>query len=54
MSDKPHVSDNDNGDDEVKSEVVHRSPGIYLRAKENPGKSQLGDRLMMTMRLVIA
>ena len=23
--------------------VVHRSPGIYLTAEENPGKPQLGD-----------
>ena len=25
---------------------VHRSPRIYLTAEENPGKPQLGDRLM--------
>jgi hypothetical protein len=24
--------------------AVHRSPVIYLRAEENPGKPQLGDR----------
>ena len=26
--------------------AVHRSPGIYLTAEENPGKPQLGDCLM--------
>ena len=26
--------------------AVHRSPDIYLKAMENPGKPQLGDRLM--------
>ena len=25
----------------------HRSPDIYLMGKENPGKPQLGDRLIM-------
>ena len=37
---------NDNGDNEMMSVDVHRSPGICLTAEENPGKSQLGDRLM--------
>ena len=26
--------------------TVHRSPGIFLTAEENPGKSQLAERLM--------
>ena len=26
--------------------AAHRSPGICLTAEENPGKPQLGDRLM--------
>ena len=26
--------------------AVHRSPDIYLTAEENPGKPQLGDRLI--------
>ena len=26
--------------------AVHRSPEMFLTAEENPGKSQLGDRLM--------
>ena len=32
---------------------MHRSPGIYLRPEEYPGKPQLGDSQMKTMRLVI-
>ena len=28
---------NDNSDNEVKQGAVHRSPGIYLTAEENPG-----------------
>ena len=28
---------------EVKSRDVHRSPGIWLTAEENPGKPQVGD-----------
>ena len=34
------------GDNEMIAGVVHRSPGICLTAEENPGKSQLGNRLM--------
>ena len=37
---------NDKGDNEVILGAVHRSPGICLKAEENPRKSQLGDRLM--------
>ena len=37
---------NDKGDNEMMPGAVHRSPGIYLSAEENPGESQLGDRLM--------
>ena len=37
---------NDKNDNEMIPEAVHRSPGICLTAEENPGKSQLGDRLM--------
>ena len=36
------------------SEAVHNSPGIYVMIEENPGKSQLGNRLMKAMRPVIA
>ena len=32
---------------------MFRSPGIYLKAEENGGKPQLGDRLMKAVRLVI-
>jgi hypothetical protein len=34
------------GDNEMIPGDVHRSPGICLTAKENPGKPQLGDCLM--------
>ena len=34
--------------------AVHRSPGIYLMAEENPGKPQVGDCLMKVVRPVIA
>ena len=37
---------NDEGINEMIRGTVHRSPGICLTAEENPGKSQLGDRLM--------
>ena len=37
---------NDKGDNEMILGAVHRSPGIYLTAEENPRKPQLGDRLM--------
>jgi hypothetical protein len=37
---------NDKGDNEIIPRAVHRSPSICLRAEENPGKPQLGDRLM--------
>ena len=35
-------------------EAVHRYPGIFLTAEENPEKPQLGDSLMKTERPVIA
>ena len=37
---------NDKGGNEMIPGAVHRSCGICLTAKENPGKPQLGDRLM--------
>ena len=42
------------GDNEIIPGVVYRSPGIYLRAEENPGKPRLGDRLTNAVRPVIA
>ena len=36
------------------SDFVKRSPGVYLAAMENPGKLELRDRLMKTVRSVIA
>ena len=41
-------------DNEMIPGAVHRSPGIYLSAEENPGNPQLGDQLMKTLRSVIA
>ena len=41
----PQVSANDKGDNEMIPGTVHRSPGICLRAEENPGKRQLGGDL---------
>ena len=35
---------NDKVDYEMIPGPVNRSPGIFLTAKENPGKPQLGDR----------
>ena len=40
-----HLSTTDKDDNEIIPEVVHRSPGIYLMADENPEKPQLGDCL---------
>ena len=37
---------NDMRDNEMIPGAVHRSPGICLKTEENPGKPQLGDRLM--------
>ena len=34
--------------------TAHRSPGIYLMTEKNPGKPQLGDRLIKSIRSVIA
>ena len=41
---KLRLSANDKGDDKMILGTVHRFPGIYLAAKENPGKRLLGDR----------
>ena len=37
---------NDEGDNEMILEAVHRSPGICLTVEKTPRKSQLGERLM--------
>ena len=37
---------NDKGDNEMIPGAVHRCPDISLTAEENPGKPQLGNRLM--------
>ena len=39
-------STSDKGNNEMILGAVHRSPGICLAAEENPGKPQLGYRLM--------
>ena len=44
---------NDKGDNQMILGTVPRSPGMYLIEEENPGKPQLGDRLMMDVRPVI-
>ena len=41
LSCQSRLSD-DNGDEEVKTGVLHRSPGIYLTSEQNPGKPYLG------------
>ena len=33
-------------DNEMIPGAVYRFPGVYLISEENPGKSQIGDRLM--------
>ena len=48
------LSTNYKGDNEMIPSSVHRSPSIYLTSEENPGKLQLGDRLMKTVRPGIA
>ena len=42
VSCQSRLSANDKGDIDLVPEAVHKSPGIYLIAKEIPGKPQLG------------
>ena len=44
---------NDKRDNNMIPEAAHRYPGNYLTAEEKAGKSQLGHRLMKTVRAVI-
>ena len=44
------MSSNDNGDNEMIPGSVHRSPGMYLTAEENP---QLGNRITKAVRSAI-
>ena len=53
VSHKSLLSSNDKGDSEVIPGVVYRYPDICLKAEENLGKLQLGDRLMKAVRPVI-
>ena len=48
------VTANDKGDNEVKLEIVHRSPGICLMVEENPGKHNVRYRLIKALLLFIA
>ena len=41
-------------DNEMILGAVHRSPGIYLSAEENPGNPQVGDHLMKAVLSVIS
>ena len=43
VSRQSRLSVSDKGDNDMISGAVNRSPGIYLKAEENPGKLQLGD-----------
>ena len=43
VSRQSHILGNDKGDNEMIQGTVHRYPGIYLTAEENPGKPQLED-----------
>ena len=45
---------NGKGGNEVKPGVVYRCHGILHTVEENPGKTQLRDNLMKTVRSVIA
>jgi hypothetical protein len=44
---------NDKGDNKVIPGAVHRSPSICLKAEENPGRPQKGDRLMKALFAVL-
>ena len=37
------LSGNEKGDNKMMPGAVQKSPGIYLKSEENPGKPQLGD-----------
>ena len=50
VSRQSRLSAKDKGDNEVKLADVHWSPGIYLKAEENTGKTQQGDRLLKAVR----
>ena len=52
VSHQSHLSSNDMGDEMI-PQAVYWYPDIYLTVEENPGKRQLGDCLMKTVRPVI-
>ena len=54
VSHQSRLSANDKGYNELNSGSVYRSLDIYLTAAENPGKFQLGVRLLKTMGPYIA
>ena len=41
---------NDKGDNEMIVKAMHRSPGVCLPVKENPGNPHVGDGLMKSVR----
>ena len=49
----PHIHLSADRDKEKKPAATHKYPGICLTTNENPGKPQLGDRLMKASRPVI-
>ena len=54
MSRQSRLLVNDKGNNEMNPRAVYRSPRIYLTAKENTGKPQLGDFLTKAVRQAIA
>ena len=54
VSRQSHLSAIYKDDNQMIPEVVHRSPGIYIRADENPEISHLGDRLLKNAQQVFA
>ena len=54
VSRQSRLSANYKGDNEMVPGAVHISPGIYIKTENNPGKHQLGDRLMTAVRSIIA
>ena len=52
VSRQSRLSANAKGDNEMIPGGVHRSPGIYLTAEENPRISQLGGRLMKAVQVL--
>ena len=54
LSRQSRLSANDKDDSEMIPGAVPKSQGIFLAAEENPGKPQLGNRVMKAVRPAIA